>query len=156
MTLQEQIITMKRAKNFFNTRSRPNLDYEMLIINVSGSNYKDNATYSANILKITGIKPYPQDRIIFCRKRIWWLQQSVIFKYQQDAKLGRQEIFPHEKIFFTVLRKKPQNVSTHLTIESVHLLNSSFGAFQTFCSFQPYKKSICNSKFLETMFFQDM
>ena len=43
--------------------------------------------------------------------------------------------------------KKKQNVSTDLTTESVHPRNGSFGAVQTFCAFQQYKKTICNSKF---------
>ena len=53
---------------------------------------------------------------------------------------------------FIVLRKKKQNVSTDLTTESVHLRDSPFGAFQTSCAFQQYKKSIWNFKFQEIMF----
>ena len=64
---------------------------------------------------------------------------------------GRRKIFAHEKKNYS-FKKKTQNVSTDLTTESVHLRNSPFGAFQTSCAFQQYKKSICNFKFYETMF----
>ena len=75
------------------------------------------------------------------------------FQVPTRCKVGRRKIFAHEKKkIVTVLRKKIQNISTDLTTESVHLLNSSFGPFQTFSAFQQYKTSICNSKFEETMF----
>ena len=59
---------------------------------------------------------------------------------------GRPKIFAHEKKIYS-FKKKTQNVSTDLTAESVHLRNIPFGAFQTSCAFQQYKKSICNFKF---------
>ena len=59
---------------------------------------------------------------------------------------GRRKIFAHEKKL-QFYEKNKQNVSTDLTTELVHPRNSPFGAFQTFCAFQQYKKSICNSKF---------
>ena len=52
-----------------------------------------------------------------------------------------------KKNCYGFMKKKQQNISTDLTAESVHPRNSSFGAVRTFCAFQQYKKTICNSKF---------
>ena len=44
ITLQDQIIKMKKAKNIFNKGRSAKLDYEMLINNTSGNKYKNNTT----------------------------------------------------------------------------------------------------------------
>ena len=44
ITLQDQIIKMKTAKNIFNKGHGAKLDYEMLINNISDNKYKNNDT----------------------------------------------------------------------------------------------------------------
>ena len=64
ITLQDQIIKMKRAKSIFNTGCSAKLDYDL----ISDNQKQCHLTY---FLPISGVKPYPQDN--FSRKRIWWM-----------------------------------------------------------------------------------
>ena len=72
------------------------------------------------------------------------MQQSVVLKYQRHVKFGKRKTFFQEKRIAIVKKKekKNANVSTNLTTESVHSLNSSFGVFQTFSIFEQYKKDL--------------
>ena len=70
------------------------------------------------------------------------MQQSVVLKYQRHAKFGKRKTFFQEKRIAIVKKKKNANVSTNLTTESVHSLNSSFGVFQTCSIFEQYKKDL--------------
>ena len=129
---------MKTAKNIFNKGHGAKLDYEMLINNISDNKYKNNDTQQI-------FRQLATLNLIHRIQFIYFLSSTNEMQSLEDRKYLLMK-----KNCYSFKKKNPKFFD--LTTESVHPLNSSFAAFQTFCAFRQYKKTICNSKFWETMF----